>query len=250
MKTLFAISTLVFVSLCGAQTSIEVAPPYVPNRTSAFNSPRAPDLSWLDGEPLAQLCRDETKSPGRLQAPGADELSCAGKSYKTLIQSSEFLALAPDARHKILRRWMQSDAKSRAYADGDTAAVWRQDMSAVEIDYAKRFSQPLPCDCFWLTLTLPIALVWSTYFAATWVWNGHGQSSGQALARPAHLSPSAPGRRRPSIGALIFKNLFSRRASRALVVVTTAYAFVVCAVWLTQSPLFGGYAFLLACYWY
>ena len=144
MKILLAILIWATTSACGAQASTEAAPPAVARAPAGVA--RAPaavensliiggrDLSWATA--TQKECPDETTSPGRLEAAGADEYSCAGRSYKTLFQSKDFVALVSGERHKALREWMQSDAKSRAAASGDSSAVWRHEMASIEIAYA------------------------------------------------------------------------------------------------------------------
>ena len=95
---------------------MEVAPPAVARAPAAVENRliiRGVDISWMT-PPTKKECPDETTSPGRLEASGADEYSCAGRSYKTLFQSKDLVALVTGERHKALREWMQSDAKSRA----------------------------------------------------------------------------------------------------------------------------------------
>lgn len=231
---------------------MEVAPPAVARAPAAVENRLiigGADISWMT-PPTKKECPDETTSPGRLEASGADEYSCAGRSYKTLFQSKDFVALVPGERHKALREWMQSDAKSRADASGDSSAVWRHEMASIEIAYAKRYNESLPCDCFWLTLALPVSLLWITYFAATWIWTGNTYSGGNVFSS-ANVAPAdAPSPDRRSNGAFFSRRIIRSRTLRALIVLSVAYAIVICTIWWTQSPVFGIYDFLLACYWF
>lgn len=131
MKIIATILVYLLVQTAAAQsaTILPVDPPPISSSTLDF-------FKQFDTTPEPELCPGEKSAPGRLQAPGADKNSCVGISYRTLRQSPSFNALPSSERRSALVKWVQTDAKDRELASGGLSTRWRQDMAAIEIDYA------------------------------------------------------------------------------------------------------------------